>query len=421
MNNNLAEKIQLPESGATEEPKVTTMLPTPKIGTPLDLQVLQKAMINLLRAEPFFGYFLSRAKKVFTTSIPTCAVTVREHVLLLINPLFFNTLDLDMQTRILKHEVLHLMCEHLFRGKDYDPKLFNIAADVAINQLIAGMPDSMMIDGKECFFATLKNLQQSFPKANIQANQTSDYYYKFLVQEQEKQKGKGKGDATSGMRSVDDHGPWSDCIDKSVAKEVVKELTNSAKNHAEKQANYGNLPADLLRIINALNKPQVNWKQQLHSFISNSEEILIELSRKRRNRRFGIFQPADKVYSKLKIALVLDTSGSTQSILEKFLAEMNGIHKQGAIIEVIQCDTEVHGKPEKYDPKRKFKMKGGGGTDMNPGIEAANALHPDAIICLTDGYIPPCDVKPRARFLWVVCANESFPVPFGKKVDIRAE
>lgn len=405
-------------------------------------QFYNAAVHYLLNHMPFYGYLYIKMNKIVSKNIPIAGVNVSNNrINLYLNPDKFEQLDVMTQVRVLQHELLHVVHNHMARGKNFDHKMFNKAADLAINQLINGFPDSYVVDGKPAEFFTLNNMRKWMPGVDIKEYETAEYYYTLMQENggsdkwgQKSCDGSGHSKDGSGEpcpdckgELVDDHDGWGKdgSQDPTVAKEMVKDAINEAKRYYEKRSeqdsSIGKLPQEVLRMIEKLNANQVDWKRQLRGIIANSEEIIVETTRKRRNRRFGFKTPGDKKESLLKIGVIMDVSGSTHcgSILNAFVAELHAMQKQGAVIDVVQVDTEVHAI-ERFNPKKQFEIKGGGGTDMNPGIVACKKLSPDLIICLTDGYIPEVHVNPGCTFVWCVIENKEWVKPFGKKIDIDA-
>lgn len=93
---------------------------------------------KLILSEPFYGLLLLSLDKHWSRSLPTAGVSHENlHPRLSINPEFWEGLTADHRLGILKHELLHIALQHLsLRSKYPDKKLFNIAADLEINQYI---------------------------------------------------------------------------------------------------------------------------------------------------------------------------------------------------------------------------------------------------------------------------------------------
>jgi predicted metal-dependent peptidase len=99
---------------------------------------LSRATKELMLKEPFYGLFLIMLNKVWRTDLDTAGVS--KHGInqqLAINPDFWENLSSEYRVGILKHELLHIAFHHLsLRDKYKDHRLFNIAADLEINQYI---------------------------------------------------------------------------------------------------------------------------------------------------------------------------------------------------------------------------------------------------------------------------------------------
>ncbi len=141
--------------------------------------LISKTSKNLIFDEPFYGLFLVGLNKVYRTDIPTAGVS--KHgigVQLAINPDFFTSLNEKHRVGLLKHELLHISFGHLIlRDKYPDKKLFNIAADLEINQYIGSnyLPEGGIT-------------MDSFPELTLDLRAGTDYYYKEL--EKNRQDGK---------------------------------------------------------------------------------------------------------------------------------------------------------------------------------------------------------------------------------------
>lgn len=106
-----------------------------------------------------------------------------------------------------------------------------------------------------------------------------------------------------------------------------------------------------------------------------------------------------------RVAIVVDTSGSMgEAELNAALSEVTGVLREVGIrgnrVTVLACDADVHtvaGVTKAAD----VELKGGGGTDMRVGIEAALAApdRPQVITVLTDGYTPWPDEMPSCRVI----------------------
>ena len=91
---------------------------------------LGRAVIALIREEPFFGHLLSSINRDITSKTPNAGVSFRNgRPLLSVNPGFFvNETPIEgQQSAIIKHEVLHLLLDHAGRLRpDMDLSLIHI-------------------------------------------------------------------------------------------------------------------------------------------------------------------------------------------------------------------------------------------------------------------------------------------------------
>lgn len=118
---------------------------------------------------------------------------------------------------------------------------------------------------------------------------------------------------------------------------------------------------------------------------------------------------------KLKLAVVLDTSGSVYEDLPQFFSELCAIVGTFSYeMHVIQCDAAVHNYdiydndcPFPADDPKKFKVLGCGGSDFRPATKLLcdDAVECDVIIFLTDGYITFDDFPPDKPALIVLTEN----------------
>lgn len=166
----------------------------------------------------------------------------------------------------------------------------------------------------------------------------------------------------------------------------------------------GVLPAGWVRWAEEQLKPRVDWRKQLQRVvrgaISDGIGRKLDYSFRRPHRRASVYHPLylPALYGQNipHVVCVVDTSGSISAQeLSQAMTEVRGVLEQvHARLTVIPCDAVPYEPIEilrrSHLAKLQQDLKGGGGTDMIKGIEAALQLHPepDAVIVLTDGYTP---------------------------------
>lgn len=148
---------------------------------------------------------------------------------------------------------------------------------------------------------------------------------------------------------------------------------------------------------------QVNWRKILHhrmsTAIATGIGLRVNYSFARPSRRQSVYQPiitpSFSGEQSGNIAVVVDTSGSMGDVeLGQAVGEVCGLLEQFKMpVTIIPCDAQAYKPFIVKTPADRFKirqLKGGGGTNMVVGIEAALQLRPkpDTILILTDGYTP---------------------------------
>src|SRR5215831_2864367 len=93
---------------------------------------LTRARTQLLLTQPFFGTLCLRLK-VMAGRVPTMATDGRR---ILYDPVFVDSLQSAELEAVLAHEVMHCALGHHCRRGQRDPRLWNEAADLAINPLL---------------------------------------------------------------------------------------------------------------------------------------------------------------------------------------------------------------------------------------------------------------------------------------------
>lgn len=137
----------------------------------------------------------------------------------------------------------------------------------------------------------------------------------------------------------------------------------------------------------------------------------------------GIGAPGRTAYGCNLIGVVVDTSGSIdEDILSLFGGHMGAIMTDARpkLIKVYWTDAKVH----RVDDVRsggelrtmlQKTVPGGGGTNMQTGIDAAAADNCDAIVCLTDLYTP-FGAAPRQPVIWASTTPQQ--APYGRTIHI---
>lgn len=438
--------------------------------------LIESAMMRLVHKEPFYANLLMNMTKKYVTDIPTIGVNVTETVNLVVNPYFWNSLSIEEQVDVLKHECHHVVNNHFVRFKDLDPhtcnkleeqiqidkgdkspeqlkkeitekiigKLnaqseftaLNQAADYGINEYLPNLPKKMNffdsdgelllhpdeipdgrngmkknkmagkpITGEPCLVNLLKKKYR-----DVEEKQNMEYYHEFLKQKQNEGGSGQEGEGGNIVVTIDDHGIWAEGEqDEEYITEKVRGMVNKAVEQTQADARgAGNIPHELLQAIENLNHVPRNWKQDLRRFVARTSDTVIETTRKRRNRRYGILHPGTRVFPRLNLAFLVDSSGSvSDEELAQMFTEMFAICRFDITCTLIEFDAKVNDIRE-FNKKSKVEVHGRGSTHFKPAFEEAMKLNVDGIICFTDGgdCYKDCP-KPRIPTLWALTGDKN--------------
>jgi len=372
--------------------------------------LLSRCAIKLLRPEPFYAHIFAGLTRVVGDKVPTMAVSFNENTFTLwVNAVFIREkLNEQERVAVLKHELLHLVFSHLFRGKGDYPKIENIAADLVVNQYVDPWP---LPQGAI--------LLESFPELRLDHFQSFEYYYNKLLQLTEEgasEKYPKSAELFEKLISDDEHCTqsgigshelWLPSIQESMqsenAQRVLKNMLKGAQEKMDSRI-WGNLPLDIRREIEGvLAPPKVSWKHVVKIFNSSCGKTVLKTTRRKESRRFE-GSAGVRIKRLRKIVVAIDTSGSINNTLfQEFWNEIMAIHKTGTLITVVECDAQIH---KTYDVRGQMNMpspSGGGGTSFDPVFTWLKRQRSyNGLIYFTDGYAGKPSERSSLPVLWCV-------------------
>ncbi|BDD12605.1 hypothetical protein FUAX_50370 (plasmid) [Fulvitalea axinellae] len=397
------------------------------------LEEVSKTSVKLILKEPFYGHFFSGLVKEVTEATPTAAVGANRQnktIKLMVNEGFWKSLtNPEHRYGLIKHEVLHIVLKHLTMMPEYsNPRLFNIAADMVVNQYI----EKRQLPEGGITLESFWFLEKRFG-LTLEPEMSVKYYYRILkkflesnpspvqLSEEDKNEMEEKGlpipivpeDLTNEEgKMVGSHRFWKEIEEMTEAeRRIMDRYINEAIQRTAQRVGprgIGNLPAGLKVYLDTLLeslKPNLDWRRALRIFAASSTRTYIKNTIRRPSKRFGT-TPGIKVKRKQKLLIAVDTSGSVSNDeLRKFFAEVYHIWRQGAEILVVECDTHIH-NTYSYSGKAPEYISGRGGTDFNEPIRFANeSYRPDALVYFTDGLANIPSTVSRCPVLWMITTN----------------
>lgn len=324
---------------------------------------------------------------------------------------FLDQLTLPEAVFVTCHEVGHCMWSHLSRGKQYkdmgfegrefEPRLYNIAGDYVINDMlveakIGAMPPNILHD----------------PSRFTQDDLVDDVYRKLE-----------KDPPPPNDDSFDIHILAPDEVGEVEWKRACETAANAAKS-------MGKLPAGLERFVDKLLNPVVPWQEKLRYHVTRAisrEATTWARPNRRRLITQGVVLPSYTGFSAGTVVVAVDTSGSIgQKELTTFLSELQSILdvSKPEAVWVLAIDAKLHDVTELLPgdsvADNPPPLKGGGGSATEPAfnwIEAEGPQCPSALIYFTDMYVSFPGEAPAYPVIWC-STSEGRAAPFGEIIEI---
>ena len=361
------------------------------------------ARVGLLLRHPFFGNMATRLRILSADDwCPTAAVDGRN---LYFNTQFFNKMNNKEIEFVIAHEILHCVFDHLGRREDRDAKLYNIAADFIVNNLLVRDRIGTKPNFIDCF--------QDFKYDGWTSEEVYDDIYETAKQNGEeylKQLGEMLDEHLEGMGDdADGKGDAGEEEDKNgnkvskkkpkFSKDEMRKIKDEIKEgmlSAAQAAGAGNTPAEVQRMIKELTEPKMNWREIIRQQIQSTIKHDFTFSRpSRKGWHTGAILPGMNYDDEIDICVGLDMSGSIgDSQAKDFLSEVKGIMEEFKQYSIkLWCfDTAVYNEQDFSadggEDLLDYNIIGGGGTefDCNWDYMKENDIQPKKFIMFTDGY-----------------------------------
>tara|TARA_Y100000591_G_C21851328_1_gene711878 strand:+ start:4320 stop:5561 length:1242 start_codon:yes stop_codon:yes gene_type:complete len=407
-------------------------------------EIIQKCILQVRRQCSFFGSLMLFAEIEISKQIPTAATDGRK---IFFNEEFLKSLSSPEQNALMLHEVLHMALLHVIRRQNRDPFIWNIAADIVVNDLIKRntsfpLPKGAIVDNR---------FQDKSVEYIYEALLKSDDYkgYKLPIvdilipSEIDNGDGEDKSSKTKDKNSDGESEPKLNKdinISKSLSGEEIDEIEafwkdkmEILKNTPEHQLSktQGNLPAGIGQEISTILEPEVDWRHALWKYVGKTPADFDEL-----DRRFiykGLYLES-LLTEAVEVSVCIDTSGSvSDELLKQFAGELKGILRSYPNVKcsLFFADTNLAGPYEIDRIEQMPKAIGRGGTSFVPFFdylkkhgEENNLLGNNKLsIYFTDGYGDFPQQEPDNPTMWLVCKDglETNGFPFGEVVRISTE
>jgi predicted metal-dependent peptidase len=384
-----------------------------------------KAKVKLQKENPFFAYLVANLRFQENKNIETIGVNFKGDCFY--NPKFVEELSDNHLRGVLAHEVMHLVLEHLLRNGNKDKMIFNIACDLAINNILVN--NSVALPDSEGCLIPYNNRFQ-FPQGvwiEDLDKKTAEEIYDEIISNKKLVDEKNISICDKGR--FDEHEYSQDGKESKEFKEV-KEQWNKASSEASVYAKQqGKLPKGVEKILEAVLNEKVNWKYLLYKYLTKTLPYDYTYSRpSKKSISSGFYMPSI-LKENIEVVVSIDTSGSiSQEELREFLGEIISLIRSfnNIKIKIIICDAEIK---EVYDigngdidKVNNLKISGGGGTSHIPIYDYIDNKLPNTklVVHFTDGYTEFPDTE-RVKSVWILtkdsCRDDY--IPFGDIIRLE--
>ena len=379
---------------------------------------VSKAKSLLFFDHPFFGVAASKRPIIYTETTPTAAMSATGQMYM--NPQFVDPLNVQQLMFLIAHEAMHYMLCHSLRMGPRDHTAWNIACDKVINDTLIHNNVGQPIEG------------------GVYLRDARNFSAEELYDENEGDDG-GYGGSSGGSGGPchkptnggigNDIGPPCDDggypLDESQIHQITAQTKIETIQAAKAAKAIGKLPASIERIVDELVNVSTPWHEITERYMS--AKVRDGKSFRTPNRKYiskGIYLKGKSNLPKMgPVALIIDVSGSVD---DDEIAIYNGhinriLHTcTPEVVHVIYCDTHVR-KVDEFTPEDwpvTIKVDAGGGTAFKPAFDYIddNALDPEVVIYLTDGY-GNTDFTTTHETIWLTTGSTNFP--FGTVIEFK--
>ena len=384
--------------------------------------------------ENFYGYFLFQIEKEikFDISSATSVNFKGAKYVIYFNPIIFLELNIKQMETTIKHEILHILSQHLIRARDlkdkYSTLAINLAMDVVVNQYLDYLPQ---------YSITLEWINNKYD-LKLEPYKNFEYYLEKIQTELDLQENDENGEEIDSNENVisefdpeKTHDTWddSDEIDEKTLRDFTEKFVDNSKK--------GITPTYIDTMIKSLknSKGELPWnlflKKLMGTVEANKKKTITRRNRRQPNR---LDLRGELRGHKAEIAVAIDISGSIsdEEYKQAIKEVLNIVKNYNQEITIIECDKEIRRAYKVKSVKDvKERIATGGGTKFSPVFEYANNKKINLLVYFTDGKgEEKLNVMPRGyKVLWVISGRGdklSLENPYGavkklSKIEIKED
>lgn len=349
----------------------------------------------------------------WSTQIPTACAGAG---FIFFNPNWWDKMVHEERKTVIAHEIWHLICNHLERGKDKDPESYNIAGDHVIN----------LACGDDGFLTTLNNgniINTNFGDAGMVIDERfrgmgTDAVYAIVHKERKQDPNSHKGQPGPSASEIEDLIQQAlEGTGKDLKQQKEEDDQKREKAVAKAGKNPGNQPGgtqEILRtegmkvVIKEATYEEI-FEPYLTDPLSGGKRTFVRPSRRQIKgglRLKGKFPKRGRKNRLTHLLYALDVSGSiTNHQKKQFLASAKTLKERlnPVRMTLIFWDTQIQFEKTFREDETldNIHIMSGGGTSLEPVYRRARELAPEAVVIFTDMEvtIPP---KPDWDTIWFV-------------------
>ncbi len=167
---------------------------------------VEKIKRKTLLKYPFFGSLVAGCRIIQTEKMTTACTDGKN---IFVNPNFMETLDEAGQEFVLAHEILHIASDHIRRSDGKVKKLWNIATDAVINQMLrrdGGIIPAGGVDMPEALNKKAETIYDKLVKEAEEKQQAKEQGESGQQQQNGGGQGSSQGQASGGESSQEEQG-----------------------------------------------------------------------------------------------------------------------------------------------------------------------------------------------------------------------
>ena len=429
-------------------------------------RALSRARAALITREPFFGSLVLGLRP---EADETCRQLWTDGTTLGYHPAFAAGISQEKLVGALAHEALHLACGHHARRQHRDPRLWNEACDVVINEILlqAGfrLPEGAVSRPEysglpvESVYRELLSRQIARGSAPLSPNSDGAQGYGNGAQKEQPERDAGMTSprfpfgerqedsprnvlSAAGARQPAARGkkdvPFFDGEIRDAPRlreglgdhreQAQIDVETTLAQALERARHAGAVPAGCHRLLRRSASAQQDWGSLLRRFLTRCADN--NYSWCHPARRFlhqGLYLPGRHDMKISSLAVAVDSSGSVDDVaLSSFCAELGAAlapYDTEAVILFHDCRVQavhrIHGRefPSSLTPV------GGGGTDFRPVTAwlENQGERPAALVWFTDLECSSFPQAPDYPVLWLVRGHGGRTPPFGEVVRMTLQ